>query len=145
VTDHGVVVWDNTELGFTSPHWRTMHINQKKTAAKRQRELYLGNREPLSLVGKTVVIVDDGAATGITLLAAIKAAKLKHPSRIVVGVPVTSRDTIEKVIEKVDELVVLHVPGEDFKTVSDYYDHFPQTTDQAVIQAIKACSEVSHG
>lgn len=142
VTEHGVEVWDETELGFTTPHWRTIHVNLKKAEAKRQRQLYLDNRKRLRLVGKTVIIVDDGAATGLTLLAAIKAARLRRPERVVVGVPVISRNAIEQVIERVDELVVLHVPGEDFRAVSDYYVDFPQTSDQAVTQAIK---EVYHG
>jgi putative phosphoribosyl transferase len=136
VTDRGIEVWDTSELGFTSPHWRTMQVNVQKTEGKRQRQLYLGGKEPLSVKDKVAIIVDDGLATGMTMKAAIKAIRQHKPRKVVVGVPTMPREAIEKIIKRVDELVVLHVPGQQFGAVGDYYDYFPQVTDSQVLKTL---------
>lgn len=88
--------------------------------------------EPLSLVGREAVIVDDGVATGATARAACLVARAHHPKRLVLAVPVGAPDTIESLRAQVDEVVCLHTPS-DFESVGSYYRDFRQVSDQAVI------------
>jgi predicted phosphoribosyltransferase len=98
---------------------------------ERRERLYRGNRPPPDVRGKTVVLVDDGLATGSTMLAAARALRLQGPSKIVVAVPVASRDTCELLREEVDEVVCAVTP-EPFYAVGLWYQDFSQTSDEEV-------------
>ena len=109
---------------------------------KRIRELlhkrysmYMGNKQPISLAGKNVILVDDGIATGNTLLSTIDAIREQGPAGIVVGVPVASPDALESVEEKADETVCLLAPGYFF-AVGQFYEEFHQLTDTEVIRLL---------
>jgi predicted phosphoribosyltransferase len=98
---------------------------------ERRERLYRGNRPPPDVRGKTVILVDDGLATGSTMLAAARALRQQGPSKIVVAVPVASRDTCELLKEEVDEVVCAATP-EPFYAVGLWYQDFSQTSDEEV-------------
>lgn len=98
--------------------------------ARRER-LYRGNRPPPDVRGRTVILVDDGLATGATMAAAVKALRQQHPARIVVAVPIASPDTCEQLSTEVDEVVCAAMPH-PFHAVGLWYEDFSQTTDDEV-------------
>jgi putative phosphoribosyl transferase len=98
---------------------------------KRREQLYRGDRPPPNVRGKTVILVDDGLATGSTMLAAVRALREQRPARIVVAVPVASPDTCELLKAYVDEVVCAATP-EPFYAVGFWYQDFEQTTDEEV-------------
>src|SRR6202030_3943254 len=92
---------------------------------------YRGNRPPPDVRGRTVILVDDGLATGATMYAAIEALRKLNPARIVVAVPTASPDTCEEMKTKADEVISAITP-EPFHAVGRWYQDFSQTTDQEV-------------
>lgn len=106
-------------------------------AAREERELarreaeYRGNRPPLDVHERTVIIVDDGLATGSTMRAAVEALRAMEPKRIVVAVPAGAAQTCTELRGIVDEMVCLRTP-EPFDAVGLWYDDFTQTTDAEV-------------
>jgi putative phosphoribosyl transferase len=114
-------------------------------AASEQRELerreraYRDDRPPVELRDKTIILIDDGLATGSTMRAAIAALKQQQPERIVVGVPVAPASTCEELRKEVDEVVCPLTP-EVFDGVGRWYEDFSQTSDDEV----RALLEQSH-
>ncbi len=97
---------------------------------KRRERLYRGGRPPHDLRGRTVILVDDGLATGATMRAAVQALR-QQPARIVVAVPTASPDTCEALRAEADEVICAMTP-EPFIAVGHWYDDFSQTTDEEV-------------
>ena len=97
----------------------------------RREGAYRGGQPPLRVDDKTVILVDDGLATGATMRAAVRALRQQHPQRIVVAVPTASPDTCEALRAEADEVVCLTTP-EPFLAVGYWYDDFAQTTDAEV-------------
>jgi predicted phosphoribosyltransferase len=103
---------------------------------ERRERLYRGDRPPPDVRGKTAILVDDGLATGSTMLAAVQALRNLGPARIVVAVPVASGDTCELLKEQVDEVVCEAMP-EPFHAVGLWYRDFSQTTDEEVRELLE--------
>ena len=103
---------------------------------ERRERLYRGNRPPPEVRGKTVILVDDGLATGSTMLAAVQALRKLGPASIVVAVPVASPDTCQLLKEYVDETVCPATP-EPFYAVGLWYRDFSQTTDEEVRELLE--------
>lgn len=99
--------------------------------AERREHVYRAGRPPLEPGNRTVILVDDGLATGSTMLAAVKFAKSLHPAAVIVAVPVASRQACAHVREVADECVCLAVPT-PFFAVGEWYQDFRQTTDSEV-------------
>ncbi len=97
----------------------------------RRERLYRGDRQEPDLKGRTVILVDDGLATGSTMKAAVKALRARGPARIVVAVPIAAADTCEALRREVDEVVCAVTP-EPFHAVGLWYDDFRQTSDEEV-------------
>ncbi|HEX8844736.1 MAG TPA: phosphoribosyltransferase [Pyrinomonadaceae bacterium] len=98
---------------------------------ERRERLYRGERPAPDVRGKTVILVDDGLATGSTMRAAASALRQQAPARIVVGVPVSAPATCDEFREEVDEIVCAATP-EPFQAVGLWYKDFSQTTDEEV-------------
>jgi putative phosphoribosyl transferase len=98
---------------------------------ERRERAYRGNRPPLHVANRTVIIVDDGLATGSTMRAAVDALRQMKPQAIVVAVPVAAPETCEQFRAEVDEIVCLHTPRV-FRAVGLWYEDFEQTTDEEV-------------
>ncbi len=114
----------------------------EKVAAREREELdrrqraYRGDRPPVTVAGRTVILVDDGLATGATMRAAISVVKQERPARLVAAVPVGSREASEKIRALVDELVCAWTP-EPFWAVGRAYESFEQTTDDEVQRLLR--------
>jgi erythromycin esterase-like protein/predicted phosphoribosyltransferase len=103
---------------------------EEQELARRER-LYRGGRPPLDVRGRTVILVDDGLATGATMRAAVMALRQLQPARIIVAIPTGSPDTCEELRAEVDEVVCAITP-EPFLAVGHWYEDFSQTTDEEV-------------
>ncbi|MEX0775746.1 MAG: phosphoribosyltransferase [Phycisphaeraceae bacterium] len=113
-------------------------VTRQEQAELRRREwLYRGNRPEVDVAGRCVILVDDGLATGSTMLAAVRALRQRQgeeaPGRIVVAVPVAPPETIASLREEVDELICPATPDQ-FGGVGRWYRNFTQTTDEQVRQ-----------
>ena len=110
---------------------------------QRREKCYRGERAALPLQGCTVILIDDGLATGSTMLAAVQAVRSDHPASVIVAVPVAASETCEKLRTEVDELICLYTP-EDFRAVGIWYDDFTQTTDDEVIDLLQQAHPMQH-
>lgn len=97
----------------------------------RREFAYHGGRKTPEVRGRTIILVDDGIATGATIRAAVQALRQREPARIVIAVPVSSTDACAMLEPMVDEFVALIIP-EDFRAVGEWYEAFHQTTDTEV-------------
>lgn len=102
----------------------------------RRRELYTPGRARTDAQGRTVIIVDDGLATGATMVAALHAERQRHPARLVCAVPVAAPESLELVAGLADEVVCLDAPRR-FSAVSRFYERFPQLEDEEVIALLR--------
>lgn len=103
---------------------------ERQEIARRLRE-YRGNKLKVDLKGKTIILVDDGLATGLTMEATIKETKSHSPRKIIIAVPVTPPETVEKLKSQVDEIIVLNIEPM-FYAVGQFYESFPQVSDEEV-------------
>lgn len=102
----------------------------------RREQAYRGNRPPIEVSGKTVIVVDDGMATGSTMLAGVRAMRQLNPARIVLAVPHAPPDTCVTLSREVDELVCLEMP-EPYVAVGRWYEEFPQLEDAEVTELLE--------
>ncbi len=109
----------------------------------RREQMYRRGRPPLDVAGRTVVVVDDGLATGATMRAAVTALRAQLAGRIVVAVPVGPKETCEEMAAEADEVVCARMPR-SFQAVGQWYDDFSPTTDDE-IRALLALEEDDHG
>ena len=108
----------------------------------RREQLYRGGSPPPNVAGRTVILVDDGLATGATMRAAVAALRRQHPARIVVAVPTASPDTREALKAEADDVVCATTP-EPFFAVGHWYEDFRQTTDDEVRDLLRAEGDLS--
>ena len=139
VADDGTVILNEEvvkRVGLSS-HQVNYQINQVRAEIRQRSLLYRQNR-PLSVVnGKTVTIIDDGLASGFTMMAAVESVRRRQPKEIVVAVPVTSATALEK-IEKVANKVVIVAKGTMPKFyIADFYRYWHDLSDVEVIQCLK--------
>jgi len=131
-----IVFWEKQ----TSGHYDDNSLKTFAQTAQRQRQkkdkLLRGEKPYPDLNDKTVILVDDGLATGSTALAAISWLKTQNPAKIILAVPVAPPDTLEKVKPLVDNIICLHIDS-NFWAVGQFYQDFTQTTDQEVINILK--------
>ena len=109
---------------------------KEKEELKRREGVYRSGRAPLNVANRTVLLIDDGIATGSTIKAAIAALKKQKAAKIIVGVPVAPASTIEELKKEVDDIVCVSTP-DFFIAISVWYDEFPQTTDEQVRKLLK--------
>jgi predicted phosphoribosyltransferase len=97
----------------------------------RREELTRGGRKPIDPTGRTVILVDDGLATGAAIRAAVAAVRARRPARVVVAVPVAPVSKCSEIEQLVDRLICV-VRAADFRAVGEWYEDFTQTTDDEV-------------
>jgi predicted phosphoribosyltransferase len=120
----------------------TIVVHEEEELKRRERA-YRDARPPPQIRGRTVILVDDGLATGSTMRAAAAALRAQHPERLIVAVPVAPPETCESLRSEVDDVVCAFTP-ESFLAVGNWYDDFTQITDQEVRELLRA-AEVSAG
>ncbi len=103
---------------------------------QRRERLYRGDRPAYDVHGRTVILVDDGIATGATMRAAVAAVRQHQPARIIIAVPAAASSTCDELAAEVDELVCIIRP-EDFLAVGFWYENFSQTTDGEVCDLLQ--------
>lgn len=108
----------------------------------RRRQVYLQGRDAPQVAGHTVVVVDDGIATGSTMRAALRALRRQKPALLVMAVPVAAPDSLQALRSEVDRVVCLAQPT-SFHAVGQYYDDFHQVDDAEVLAALRAAAPAS--
>ena len=132
---------DETGRTWLAPHAQEMGATAAYVDAERQRQLkVLRDRRlhcsaihaPIPVAGRQVIVVDDGLATGATMMAALHALRARHPARLVCAIPVASADALAQVRPLADEVVCLSVPA-NFRGVGQFYERFEQVSDEEVM------------
>jgi len=122
------------DLGVPREYIERETERQLREAERRARR-YRNNRPPKDLGGRTVIITDDGIATGATMISSILGVKARRPARTVVALPVGPRDNVEQIASMVDDLLCLSTPP-FFAAVGQFYRDFTQTTDEEVVEVL---------
>ncbi len=138
ITETGEEIFDEETIKTynISKEYIENEIEKEKAEAERRLKLYRGEQPCLSLKNKTVIILDDGLATGLTMRAAVKTVKTREPKKIVVAFPIGSPESIEIIKHEVDEVVYLDAPL-FFGAVGAFYEEFGQTTDEEVVELLR--------
>ncbi len=102
---------------------------------ERRRKLYLGDRPHPQIAGRTVIVVDDGIATGATTRAALQAIRMRKPSKLVLAVPVAPTEFLKELRDEADEIICLE-DYEDFGAIGLFYSDFAQVSDTEVIEIL---------
>ncbi len=137
IASGGVLVLNDEvpELLLQSPEVELTLQEERQELQRRERSFRAG-RDPLDLHGKTVILVDDGAATGSSMLAAVRAARQLGVKQVVVALPVAAAEAVQKLASEADRVVCLSTPA-SFSAVGEWYEDFPQTSDAEVSTLLK--------
>jgi putative phosphoribosyl transferase len=119
-------------------------IARERQELERREHLYRGDRAPPEIAGRTVILVDDGLATGASMHAAVSALRREHPKRIVVAVPVGATETCDAMRTDADDVVCAATP-EPFMAIGLWYDNFSQTTDDEVRDLLERAEHEATG
>ncbi|GGY90041.1 phosphoribosyltransferase [Streptomyces avidinii] len=111
-------------------------VARERLELHRREAIYRDGRPAPSVTGRTVILVDDGLATGVTARAALHHLRRQDPGRLILAVPVGSAGTADLMREEADEIICLHEPT-DFHAVGQWYDDFDQVSDDAVIATLR--------
>jgi putative phosphoribosyl transferase len=131
------------ELGIPEKTIDIVAEHERQELARRE-QLYRGERPPLSVENRTVIIVDDGLATGSSMRAAVQALRQSKPAKLVVAIPTAPAETCQKLTDIADEVVCAITP-EPFYAVGGSYADFNQITDDEVKEIIERASKFSSG
>jgi len=136
IAEGGGTFLDESSMRMSGITWEDMEpiIEEEMEKLKRRKEVYAVRARP-DLSGMTVILVDDGAATGASLFAAIDDLRTYKVRKIIVALPVSPPDTAVKLTEKADDVVVLATP-DPFEAVGQWYEDFPQVEDQEVVKLL---------
>lgn len=115
-------------------------VKQERPELERRRKAYRSNTRPLSLAGKSVIVVDDGIATGTTMKVALRAIRRRESLQVIVAIPVAPPDVIAGLEQEADKVVCLSRPGR-FLALGHHYLSFPQLTDKEVTDALARAAE----
>jgi len=137
VTEDGTTILNQDAIQYLGVPdvYIQQEVKRQIAEIKRRMERYLGYRPRPSVEGKTVILVDDGVATGATIRAAIASIKKKKPDSIVLAIPVGPPDTVEELRKEVDLVVCLMTP-EPFFAIGQFYRRFEQLNDEEVVQIL---------
>jgi putative phosphoribosyl transferase len=132
------VVLDEQSMAWTGTRepWVREHARIEYAEVLRRRQAYLAGRVAPPVAGAVAVVVDDGAATGTTVRAAVQALRRRAPARIVLALPVAPAEVIEQLRPLVDEVVCLDAPV-PFRAVGLHYGDFHQVSDEEVVRALR--------
>jgi predicted phosphoribosyltransferase len=137
IEESGEMLCNEAERAQLDGEWFAEAKEKALAEIARRRKMYMHDRPRISAKGKIAIIVDDGIATGLTMRTALRNIRRDNPEKIVVAVPVLSRDMAALFQREADELVALAVERDYLGTVGAYYDDFPQLTDGEVISLLK--------
>jgi putative phosphoribosyl transferase len=143
VAEDGAVFVDEEIAGLVgvSRDYVERRAREELREVRRRAEEYRGGREMPDLSGKTVILVDDGLATGLTMMAAVHMARNKGAEKVVVAVPVSPPETVAKLRRHADEVICLETPT-NFYAIGQFYDRFDQLTDEETNSILRKSREV---
>lgn len=136
VAEDGDMIGNPDEIHAVSAEWFRDRLEQERQEARRRRELYLGARETPPIAKKTVILVDDGLATGLTMSLAIHEMQHRNPARIVVAVPVASPEAMALIRPLVDDIIILDKPENFGLSIGEHYHEFPKVRDEEVREVL---------
>jgi putative phosphoribosyl transferase len=138
----GVQVWDRHLLDRlqVDRDWLRKAVASEEAESARRTAAYRRARPPLDVSGRTVVIVDDGLATGATARAAVRWSRTARAGRVLVGVPVAAPSTLAILANEADQVQAIETPP-SFQAVGEWYGDFTQTTDDEVVAALDRSRE----
>jgi putative phosphoribosyl transferase len=142
VGEHGKPIVDKKERQFVDDEWFAAAVSKAQSEMRRRHEKYLRKRPEEDLEDKTVVITDDGVATGLTMRAAIQDANARGADKIIVAVPVMPGDVHDSMQKYVDDIICLFMPDDYFGAVGRFYKRFDQVTDHEVIEILDKAEEL---
>jgi predicted phosphoribosyltransferase len=117
-------------------------IRAQQSVIRARREMYSRARKAIDPAGRIVVIVDDGIATGSSMLAAIRSVRTRKPRKLVVAIGVAPAQSLEQIEAEADELICLHAPAE-FYAVGQFFDDFSEVTDDMVVTALSRAARAA--
>ena len=126
-----------------SPEYIDEEVANIHSQLKERYKKFMGNKQPIDINGKIVIVVDDGVATGRTIMATLEMLRRKNPRKLIVAVPVSSQEAAERIRRVVDEFICLHTPF-PFYGVGRFYKDFSQTTDEEVIALLQELNTSGH-
>jgi len=141
IASGGTQVYDSSlvqELGIPDEVLEAIHDREWKELQRRERA-YRGALPRERIIGRTVILVDDGIATGSSMRAAILALRPRYPARIVVAVPVAAASVLDTIRQEADEVVCLASPGV-FGAVGEFYEDFGAPTDEEVVRLLESAN-----
>ena len=127
LTDYFIIPHENVPEEYIE-----QELQKVRSRLKEMYKRFMGEKEPENLKGKTVIVIDDGIATGNTLMGTVNVLRKSNPGKIVIGVPVASKNAVEKLSKEVDEVVAVLIPDE-FYGVGSFYEDFEQVSDEEVM------------
>jgi putative phosphoribosyl transferase len=139
VSLHGTIINDN--VSNVSDEYINKEAHKILMGLKEKSKLYMGDRTQTDLKNKIVIIVDDGIATGNTVLSILEMLKKSNPEEIIIAIPVAPPDTANKLAKLVDEFICLDTP-EDFMGVGQFYRNFSQVSDEEVIKLLDDANKI---
>lgn len=134
VAENHDLLCNPVEKALLDPKWLDKAIEEERQEAIRRRKVYLGDRPRPDVGGKTAIVVDDGVATGMTFVMALREARHLKPAKLVAAIPVLPAEMVEKIRKEADEVVYLDAPEDFLGAVGSYYDQFSQVSDGEVIR-----------
>jgi len=138
ITEHGIQVFNQIlikQVGIAQTYIDATVAREREECAQREK-LYRAHKPFVDITGKTVILVDDGIATGLTMEAAIKDVRKRGAHKVVVAVPVMPADVVDSLKPLCDELIYLIAP-EDFLAIGAFYTDFTQVNHDKVIKLLK--------
>lgn len=137
VAEGGEPICNQFEVDSVDPVWLQKEVERIRAELRRQRLEYLGDAEPHAVEGKVAIVVDDGIATGLTMMAAIKEMEKRKAKQIIVAIPVIPYDAAQWLIAMGVDLVALQIDRAYLGAVGAYYADFRQVTDGEVAALLK--------
>jgi putative phosphoribosyl transferase len=137
IAEHGEGIFNENLIGMlgVSSDYLKMEVERQKKVLNERLALYRGKSPAPDLKGQTIILVDDGIATGASIRVAIKSMKIAKVKKIILAVPVAAPDSLNKIEREVDETVCLYTPA-FFESVGGFYREFGQTSDEEVMHLL---------
>jgi predicted phosphoribosyltransferase len=138
ISESGHLVGLPDELDSLNKEWLNKEKDHQLSEIQRKRHLYLEGKQDLPIQNKIAIVVDDGIATGLTMMAAVQELKDRCPKSIVIAVPVSPKETADLLMRMADEFVAVETPVESkfLGAVGAYYEKFDQVEDDEVISSL---------
>lgn len=133
VTESGMLVCNEIERQRVDESWFQHALQSEQREARRRREIYLAGKEPISVEGKTVILIDDGIATGLTMRAALREIQQRNPVFTIIAIPVIPAETAKILRREVNRVIAVSEPQYFLGAIGSYYQDFHAVSDEEVM------------